>query len=204
MKISITKEENSDFDDNQATQPGTGEPAAVSSLAPAGSGGPTNDKGGEDKVTINCTASTPLLGEKTEGFSSLMNPTGLSPGHHMGGSSSLGRGEGSGGSNLNIASLATPTGGPREGPCGSPGIAMQYLNQMGKPMESNLLLPPNLMRRGMYVREEESLAHFFSNYSVVHFSDLKLNFLRLTLVYHARPLSLSRCSIQYNVFLVLT
>ncbi|XP_035706389.1 potassium channel subfamily T member 2-like isoform X3 [Folsomia candida] len=145
--FSITKEENSDFDDNQATQPGTGEPAAVSSLAPAGSGGPTNDKGGEDKVTINCTASTPLLGEKTEGFSSLMNPTGLSPGHHMGGSSSLGRGEGSGGSNLNIASLATPTGGPREGPCGSPGIAMQYLNQMGKPMESNLLLPPNLMRR---------------------------------------------------------
>lgn len=161
--FSITKEENSDFDDNLAAmQPplGPGE-HAVSSLAPAGSGGGTNNdkNGGEDKITINCTASTPLLGDKTDGFNlSVTNLGGLSPGGcGGGGSSGSSRGDGGlGGSSLNLS--PSPTSGFKEGPCGSPGIAMQYLNQMAKPMESNLLLPPNLsMRRGTYVNNQRNI-----------------------------------------------
>lgn len=154
--FSITKEENSDFDDNLAAlQPtGGGEQTAqtTSSLAPAGSGGPNNDKSGEDKITINCTASTPLLGEKTEGFG-LTNPSGLSPGQVGRSSSRLDLG----GSSLNLSSS------PREGPCGSPGIAMQPLSLMAKPSECNLLLPPNLsMRRGKYHDEDSVVINNFN------------------------------------------
>jgi hypothetical protein len=147
--FSITKEENSDFDEGLAAfQPGVGgEVAALiggSSLNSAGSGAPNNERT-DDKVTINCTASTPLLsGDKTEVFS-LSNPGGMLT--HLGGhnaSSSRGGADNFGGSAFNLSPSPQPSG--KDGP----GMAMQYLNQMAKPMESNLLLPPNLsMRRGI-------------------------------------------------------
>lgn len=141
--FSITKEENSDFDDNLASQP-NGDFGGGQVIGPSSTGTGANEGTGEsEKVTINCTASTPLLGGRPEGFgggstmSGGLNPPG----------SGVGKGEGFSGSSFNLSSS------PKEGPGGSAGLAMQYLNQMAKPMESNLLLPPNLsMRRGKGIK----------------------------------------------------
>jgi hypothetical protein len=150
--FSITKEENSDFDDNMAGLlpqgvGGLGEPNAsfnVATLLPAGSGGPTNNER-DDKVTINCTASSPLLEVKSEG-SNRGTPGGLSPG----GGGLFASGGGSRGASPSGSNLS-PAPSPGSG-SGGPAMAMQYLSQMAKPTESNLLLPPNLsMRRGKII-----------------------------------------------------
>jgi len=149
--FSITKEENSDFDDNMAglSSPnviGGGLPGAdptnVSSLLPAGSGSSNAPPERDDKITINCTASSPLLEVKSESTNA-GNPGGLSPGTAASGAQQAGAGRdpSPSGSNLMLSASNSPGGGPA--------VAMQYLSQMAKPMESNLLLPPNLsMRRG--------------------------------------------------------
>lgn len=138
--FSITKEENSDFDDNMAALVPNGQQLHTGLDVPkflsTSPGGSTNEQGGgEDKIVINCTASTPLLGVKGLG-------EGLSPAM-----SSMG------GASRDVSPCGSNIIPPTPSPGGGPAVAMQYLNQMAKPTESNLLLPPNLsMRRGKQLR----------------------------------------------------
>lgn len=155
--FSITKEENSDFDDNTAGS----ETAATGTLAPVpGTSSepqqqqqpcpstsvivpvlanpdsstpiPLPEVGtSEIKITENCNTASPYLTVHTPsqggGGGSLLSP---------------GNGNGNGGER-------TPGGlSPHPSPSGA-STAMQYLNLMAKPTESNLLLPPSAMlRRG--------------------------------------------------------
>ena len=129
--FSITKEENSDFDDNVA---GT----------PTNTGGMGQDIPGHPMSNLTSPpVSIPMPGDSTPtpgsfGTSLLGNEL-----HTV--SSHKGSGLESNCTSTNASPLLPKSNNLDEGAI----TAMKYLNQMAKPTESNLLLPPNLaLRRG--------------------------------------------------------
>ncbi|CAL8082842.1 unnamed protein product [Orchesella dallaii] len=139
--FSITKEENSDFDDNTAgsqnvgattAAPGTAEqqqpqpqPCASSTLIQNidNSNPMAEVASSEIKITENCNTASPYLTVHTP-----VQGGGLTPGSTSG----------NGGDKPSPGSL-----NPHPSPGGGASNAMQYLSLMAKPTENNLLLPPS-------------------------------------------------------------
>lgn len=160
--FSITKEENSDFDDNSAGSQTVGATTTV----PAPSGGPASEQ--QPSQQQPCSSSSALLPHQSEPSAAQLSEVGTSeikitenchtanpyltvhtPSIPSGGGSPNTLSPG----NTNGGDKAPTTGGlsphPSPTPGGGASNAMQYLNLMAKPTENNLLLPPtSSLRRG--------------------------------------------------------
>lgn len=152
--FSITKEENSDFDDNSAgSQPTVGTNGAPPPPGASAEQPPSEQQPGtSSSVILPVSHETGIQATSTVGTSEIKITENCNTGNHpylTVHTPSIPNASGTCGNtllpgNLNVASAGGLSPHPSPG-----GTAMQYLNLMAKPTESNLLLPPSAsLRRG--------------------------------------------------------